>query len=416
MVQAIGQNGYRATTVADVIGHTRASRKTFYSRFANKQECFLATYDLISERATRRLEEAYRVADGWPGRVEAAIGALFSAAIENPAALRLATLEIGAAGSAGIERRERSIAQYMRFISDAAKLAPGKGSMPETIARAIVGGVYWILHGGVSKDELKLVHELASWAACYYPTPRTLGRPRAWQPRTPEVPQGGRAPGTLAPHSSFIQRRGLAPGLHNVSPSFVVHSQRERILDAVANLTAANGYEALGVNDIAQEAAVSLKAFYEHFADKEDAFLVAYELGHTKCLAFVERAYAAQSDWRTAVCAGLAALLGFLASEPAFAHLSLIDALTVSAQTAERSRAGVSDFARMLIPGLDEAPGHARPPAVTIQAVAGGIFELCLHHAAQGRIQELPQLTSEATYLALAPFIGTEEAAQVARG
>ena len=30
--------------------------------------------------------------------------------------------------------------------------------------------------------------------------------------------------------------------------------------------------------------------------------------------------------------------------------------------------------------------------------------------------QELPQLTSEATYLALAPFIGTEEAAQVARG
>jgi AcrR family transcriptional regulator len=63
-----------------------------------------------------------------------------------------------------------------------------------------------------------------------------------------------------------------------------VHSQRERILDAVTNLTAAHGYIDLKVEDIAEQAAVSLNAFYEHFADKEDAFLVAYEIGHAKML------------------------------------------------------------------------------------------------------------------------------------
>jgi AcrR family transcriptional regulator len=414
MVEAIGQSGYRTTTVADVIGRAGASRKTFYKHFANKQECFLTAYDVISARATHRLEGAYGEADGWPGRVEAAIGALFQTAIENPAALRLATVEIGAAGPAGIERRERSIALYMRFIRDAAKLAPGDGRTSDTTARAIVGGIYRILHGGVSKGQLKLVGDLASWAASYYPAPPARAASRAGRARARAGLEGGRAPGTLAPHSALIERRGLARGNQNVSPSFVVHNQRERILDAVANLTAAKGYAALGVNDIAAEAAVSLKAFYEHFADKEDAFLVAYELGHSKGLALVERAYAAQPDWRTAVHAGIAALLHFLASEPAFAHLALIDALTATARTAEQSRAGVSEFARMLLPGLEEAPDHARRPAVVIQAIAGGIFELCLHWAVEGRIHDLPELTSEATYIALAPFIGAEEASRVA--
>lgn len=51
---------------------------------------------------------------------------------------------------------------------------------------------------------------------------------------------------------------------------------------------------------------------------------------------------------------------------------------------------------------------------VTIEAIAGGIFELCLHYALQGRIRELPELTASATYIALAPFLGPEEAARIA--
>jgi AcrR family transcriptional regulator len=415
MVDAIGQDGYRATTVEDVIGRARASRKTFYKHFANKQECFLIAYDAVSARATRHLEEAYSETEGWPQRVQAAIGALFETAMENPAALRLATLEIAAAGPAGIERRERSIELYIRFIRDAATLAPGDGGISETTARAIVGGLYRILHDGRSSRQLGLVRDLAAWAASYYPGPRAIASSRAGG-RAPAILEGGRAPGTLAPHSALIDRRGLARGNQNVSPSFVVHSQRERILDAVANLTAENGYGALGVEDIAEAAAVSLKAFYEHFADKEDAFLVAYEVGHTKGLALVERAFFAEPDWRSAVRAGIAALFEFLASEPAFAHMALVEALTATPRTAERSRTGVSDFARMLLPGVEEAPRHARPPAVTIQAIAGGIFELCLHSAVEGRIHQLPELTSDAAYIALAPFIGVDEAARVAKG
>jgi AcrR family transcriptional regulator len=188
----------------------------------------------------------------------------------------------------------------------------------------------------------------------------------------------------------------------------LVHSQRERILDAVANLSAGVGYAAFTVDDIVGEAAVSLEAFYEHFKSKEDAFLVAYELGHVKGLGIVERAFGSESDWLAGVREAIGALLGYLASEPAFAHLALLDMLVATHLSAERF------YAQMLLPGLETAPEDRRPPPITIEAIAGGLFELCFHYAVEGRIRELGELTTDATYFALAPFIGAKRAARIA--
>jgi AcrR family transcriptional regulator len=422
MIDAVAQKGYRTTTVADVITRAQVSRKTFYEHFANKQECFLATYDQISARAVRRMDQAYQEAHGWPGRVEAAIRALFEAAIENPGAVRLVLVDINALGPAGIERRERSILHYERFIHEALELAPGKGTFSDPVLKAVIGGLNRVLYRRVLRGEraelLALVPDLVAWFTSYYPTPAKMlaEPPREMRANgsSPRELQGGRAPGTLAPHQQLSRRRGLPGGDQNVSRSFVVHSQRERILDAVANLTAARGYAELKVEEIAEQAAVSLNAFYEHFADKEDAFLVAYEIGHAKALGSAERAYAAEEDWRLGVRAGLAALFDFLAAEPSFAHIALVDALIATGRTAERSYIGVDALARMLVPGLEEAPGQTPRAPVTIEAIAGGIFDLCLHYAFEDRIGELPELAPSATYIALAPFLGSDEAARVA--
>jgi AcrR family transcriptional regulator len=229
-----------------------------------------------------------------------------------------------------------------------------------------------------------------------------------------EIPLGGRAPGTLAPHARISNRRGLPRGDQNVSRNYVTHNQRERIMDAVANLTAAHGYAGLSVDAIVREAAVSWHTFYEHFADKEDAFLVTYEVGHAKGLALAEAASAAEPDWRSGLRAALRAVLQFLAGEPAFARLALVDVPIATPAAAERSSLGVSGFSQLLVPGLEEAPRGPRPPAVTVDAVTGGIFELCLRHTLHGRAHELPALAPIVTYFALAPFIGAEQAARLA--
>ena len=175
MIDAVGDDGYRATRVADVIARAGVSRKTFYELFDNKQDCMLATYELIVSQAIRQLQVAFREADGWPGRVEAAIGTLFASARENPGAMRLSLLEIAAVGPPGIDRRERSIERYERFIRDALELAPGDGTVAETVLKAVIGGLNRVLYRRVLRGQdaelLALVPDLTRWATSYYPTP-----------------------------------------------------------------------------------------------------------------------------------------------------------------------------------------------------------------------------------------------------
>jgi AcrR family transcriptional regulator len=422
MIEAIDASGYREKRVADVISRAGVSRKTFYENFDNKQDCLLWTFDVIAAELARRIEQAFRETDGWRERIEAAIGALFASAIENPGALRLSLLEIATVGPPGIERRERSTLRFERFLQDALSLAPDDGMVADNVLKAIVGGFNRVLHrrvpGGDTAELLALIPDLTHWAASYYPSPAAILAEPKRLPRAQRAAlalEGGRAPGTLAPHPLLGGRRGLARGDQNVSRSFVVQSQRARILDAVADLVASGSYGALKVEDIAERAAVSLVAFYEHYVDKEDAFLVAFEVGHGKALATVERAYAAQDDWPQAVRAGIAALFGFLATEPAFAHISLLDAMIATPRTAERARLGVTAYARMLVPGAEQTHGHV-PPAVTVEAIAGGLFELGLQYVLAGRVADLPELVPTATYIALAPFVGGEEAARIATG
>src|SRR3954449_5882078 len=69
----------------------------------------------------------------------------------------------------------------------------------------------------------------------------------------------------------------LPKGRHGLSRAFIAHNQRERLLDAIANVVAEKGYAATRVADITDYAGVSRKTFYELFTDKEDCFLAAYD-------------------------------------------------------------------------------------------------------------------------------------------
>lgn len=418
MIDAVAERGYGETSVADVHMRAGVSRKAFYEHFANKEDCFLQTYDTVVAEELARVASAYSAADGVLSGIQAGLEVLVERAIGNPRVLRLVLVEIGGLGPAGIERRERLIADYERMLRENLGVATVPGMIPTPILRAIVGGLSKVFYAraqsGRQGQLRKLVPDLMWWLTSYYPAPaEVMEMLRAHQSRPTDRLEGGRAPGTLWPNPISGGRRGLR-GEHTRSHSFVVHNQRERILDAVANLSAAKGYAAMTVKDIAEEAAVSVDAFYEHFADKEDAFLVAYEVGHGKGLAIVQRAYDGAHDWRWGVRAGIAALFDFLASEPAFAHLALVDALIATSRSAERAAKGVTVYAQMLVPGLEATSDAEQLPAVTIEAIAGGIFELCLTYTLQKRTQDLPEMVPRTTYFALTPFIGAMQAARIA--
>ncbi|MFI5082808.1 MAG: TetR/AcrR family transcriptional regulator, partial [Streptosporangiales bacterium] len=68
---------------------------------------------------------------------------------------------------------------------------------------------------------------------------------------------------------------GLPRGRSHLPPPAVSASQRERLLRSVIAAVSEHGYQAVTVADIVRRARVSKKAFYAHFANKEQCFLAA---------------------------------------------------------------------------------------------------------------------------------------------
>ncbi len=69
MIEAIDRQGYAATTVAQVIALAGVSRRAFYEQFANKEDCFLATYDITVGPRQEAVLEGWMGERGWDNRM-----------------------------------------------------------------------------------------------------------------------------------------------------------------------------------------------------------------------------------------------------------------------------------------------------------------------------------------------------------
>src|SRR5664279_207105 len=72
--------------------------------------------------------------------------------------------------------------------------------------------------------------------------------------------------------------RVLPKRARGVTRRTVRDSQRWRLLESMTEAVARRGYAEATVAEVIEIAGVSRKTFYEHFRDKEDCFLKAYEI------------------------------------------------------------------------------------------------------------------------------------------
>src|SRR4029079_17904595 len=71
---------------------------------------------------------------------------------------------------------------------------------------------------------------------------------------------------------------------------FIAAHKQRRIMDALAELTAEQGYEATKISDIVKRAAVARKTLYDNFDGKEEVFLAAFDAARDEVLRRVEEA------------------------------------------------------------------------------------------------------------------------------
>jgi AcrR family transcriptional regulator len=177
MATTVAEQGYTATSVADVLRTARISRRTFYERFADKEDCFLAAYDLMVELCLERVSGAFDAAQSWSEGIEEALAALLELLAAEPAFARLCVVEVLAAGPRGIARRDATMQRFAAFIhAGRTQVGDAVEPPPELVAQAIVGGIYELLYSHIVRGEYGRLPQLSDELLHY--TFMLLGTPR----------------------------------------------------------------------------------------------------------------------------------------------------------------------------------------------------------------------------------------------
>jgi AcrR family transcriptional regulator len=424
MVEAVAENGYAGTSVKQVIGLAGVSRRAFYEQFANKQECFLATFDLIAARGVNRVAEAYRSADGdLEQRIRAAIEELTDEIESNVKGTGLVIVHAQTAGAPGLARLRRAAGTFEQMLSSTYAHFPDAGPLPAPIVRGIVGGVHEAtsvrLRAGRSEEIPALSEELVRWTLLFHtPTIDRLSERLAARARASSA-AGAHA--QLVPDptgSSSALEAWMSRGVHALLPTGTRESGaapgseeqlRERLRVSVLNLAVVEDYHELSPPQIAEEAGIPIESFFDLFASKEECFLAAFdELGH-ELLTIAADPELVSGDWPRAVRRVVGRLLSLLAARPLYAQIIASEAPSACPEALERDCELAHDIATLLTEGAPQ-PACSK---LAVEGIAGAIWHTIRCQVVGGQIHLLPALSDYLTYIVLAPFIGAAAAAEV---
>jgi AcrR family transcriptional regulator len=185
---------------------------------------------------------------------------------------------------------------------------------------------------------------------------------------------------------------------------FVASHKRQRMMDAIAELTADQGYEATKIADIVRRAAVARKTLYDNFDGKEDLFLSAIDAAMTELRVVVEEACERTSGPpEEEIVAGLSALLDWIAEHPALARMCMVEAISATPSSARLYDAGMRDFVDLL---RKKAPQGLDLPATIEESLAGGVAWILQQQIRRGEAEQVGDLLSELSQFVLSPYLG----------
>jgi AcrR family transcriptional regulator len=184
---------------------------------------------------------------------------------------------------------------------------------------------------------------------------------------------------------------------------FVAGHKRRRMMNAVAELTAEQGYEATKIADIVRRAAVARKTLYDNFDGKEDLFLSAVDTTMNEMRVLVEEACERTKGHEEQVVAGLEALLDYVAERPAAAKMLMVEAISATPSSARLYDAGMHAFVELL---RQHAPGDVDLPATIEESLVGGVAWIVQQQIRRGGAESAGDLLPELSQFVLSPYLG----------
>jgi AcrR family transcriptional regulator len=385
MIEAVHRQGYKTTTVAHVIALAGVSRRAFYEQFANKEDCFLGTYDIAVARAKRRMMDGWMMERGWANRLHRACQAFVEDACRNVKSTRLVLIEGLGLGVKSRERLMRSAVAFERVLADGFRAAPDGVQLPPLGPKAIVGGGRYMMFDRLRTDRAAelpmLTDELLDWISAYRSPAARIGVSRTPPPHRPAEP------------ARFLES----------------DEKRARVLGAVVHLTLDEGYRELTDPQIAQFAGMSTESFHKYFPSKRECFLAALEEFVDETIEVISAAAARANNWPEAAYLGVKAGIEHFVVHPGLTRMAFEDIFEVGPAVTDSIGSSLGKLSRLL---RESAPEPRRAPLLAHEAVAGAMWAIIGNYAVRKRVRYLPSLTDHLAFVVLAPYVGPKAAGQ----
>jgi AcrR family transcriptional regulator len=385
MIEAVAERGYARTTVANVIGLAGVSRRAFYEQFANKEACFLATYDIVVARARKVMLDGWTSERGWANRVHGACRGLLDDIGGNPNGPRLVLVDSLGVGPNVRPRMALAATTFERVVAMAFQADPDGEELSPLTVKALVAGIRHVaftrMYEGREKELHTLADEVLDWIESYRsPVAKRLNV------------SGLVVPAAVAPEpAAFLAR----------------DDRRARSLSALVHLTLDERYAGLSDPQIAQFAGMSTEAFHKQFANKEACYLAVLDEFVAEAMEAVKNAINQTSTWPEAVHVAVRTLVEYFASHEGLSRLAFIDIFDVGPGMVGRMTRSIEEFTKLLD---DLGPEARRGPLVAREAVTGAIWGIVSSYTAHDRVRHLPRLVDQLTFIVLAPYIGPKPA------
>jgi AcrR family transcriptional regulator len=427
LVEIAAERGYAETTIETILESACLDRPAFDRHFRSKYDCFLTAWQEMNETCMQAMLAAYNSHERWSDKLRAVACEVVESLRGNPTRATF-SVEVLAAGDAARARRDMTMRVIASLIDAGRNEMEDPESVPHTTAEALAGSAYGQVYSRIVQgrgDELPaLVPQLMSAAVMPYlgleAAMAELGRgfdpPARYRRDVAKRTSTPKSDGATSAEGYPPELSRLPPGRHGLPREFVVHNQRERLVAGLAEAIAENGYSGTTIAHITRHAAVSRRTFYEHFSSKDECFVAAYDTVMAELIERVSEGFEQAGDWPHAMRAGIAAMLAFLATEPHLARLCMVEALVAGPVVVERYDAAIKSFVPYFQSGREGRSPEvlARLSPTTEEALVGGMVSLISRRIIAGRAEELEELLPDLVEFTLTPYLGSEEAAEIA--
>jgi len=150
--QLVQQQGYTATTIAEITKLAGVDGRVFYRLFTDKQDAFSAIHELGFQALMATTAGAFFAAEQWPMRMWEALRALTQWLGNNPAIAHVGFVESYAVGPGAVQRVEDSLIAFTIFLREGYQYEPQHSPPSRLALEAIVTSVFEILYRQVSQS------------------------------------------------------------------------------------------------------------------------------------------------------------------------------------------------------------------------------------------------------------------------